>query len=161
MFNDTIRLLLEIENNKIDTIFLSRTKNENLFYYSRAYRLVNKEGFSKPQNWSFFKILGYNNEGKVIEQYERLNYYSDWENGGEYHGNVTIKDSAGNIKEISNYINGKLNGVQIEYYSNGVIRDIKSWKKGVPEGIWRFYNEKGILIEIKKYKKGKLKKNKA
>jgi len=56
---------------------------------------------------------------------------------------------------IENYVNGKLNGKVIVFFSDGKIASETHYKNGIKEGISKLYSEKGIILEEIPYKNNK------
>lgn len=55
-----------------------------------------------------------------------------------------------------NYVFGKLDGTQTEYYGNGNLRQIYEMENGIPCGRVKKYNTSGVLVEDEKYDENKI-----
>ena len=60
----------------------------------------------------------------------------------------------GRPKSESNYKDGKMDGIQREYYDNGKIQQETEFKNGVQEGIYKYYSDDGVLRMSYTYKNG-------
>jgi antitoxin component YwqK of YwqJK toxin-antitoxin module len=98
----------------------------------------------KPKGyWQYYYKSGnLLSEGKYNENGERIGRWV-W-----YHMN-------GKIKEIAQYEDGKLNGVDSIFYENGNINKIIGFKNGLKEGDFFEYSLYGGLIEHSVFKAGK------
>jgi len=56
---------------------------------------------------------------------------------------------------VENYVNGKINGKVIVFFSDGKIASETNYKNGVKDGISKRYSEKGIVLEEIPYKNNK------
>lgn len=61
----------------------------------------------------------------------------------------------GSLKEVSNYSNGKLNGISTLWFKNGQKNQEGTFKDGKEEGLWTFWYENGNIL-----KEGELYRNK-
>lgn len=77
-------------------------------------------------------------------------------NGRKRAGNWKYFYPDGTIMSEENYVNGKLEGVQIIYYQDGKVTEFATYKNGLLDGVISKYSSKGILIEEVVYKKGLL-----
>ncbi|PKA83724.1 antitoxin component YwqK of YwqJK toxin-antitoxin module [Ulvibacter sp. MAR_2010_11] len=55
-----------------------------------------------------------------------------------------------------NYVDGKLDGKKITYYTNGKITEEQTYKNGIMEGENNFYSPEGVLIKKLKYRNDQL-----
>lgn len=58
-------------------------------------------------------------------------------------GQVKSIYNNGNLKKISTFTSGILNGPESTYYSNGKIKSKGSYKNNLKNGKWKYYNESG------------------
>ena len=91
--------------------------------------------------------LTFNDKGFVTL---KVNYYK-----GKPHGTAYIYRGR-KIAEEKTYVNGKLEGKSIKYYSNGNKMEEVMYKNGKMEGIARWYNQDGSLKFEYIYENGKL-----
>ena len=61
----------------------------------------------------------------------------------------------GNLKRELPHKNGIINGIVKEYYPNGKLKIESSQKNGLPDGVSIFYDENGKVIEQVMFKDGK------
>jgi antitoxin component YwqK of YwqJK toxin-antitoxin module len=62
-------------------------------------------------------------------------------------GNIVLRES--------NYVGGKLEGVQRSYYTNGQVQAEGSWVNGQREGEWKWYDEGGAIESTATFVDGK------
>ena len=62
----------------------------------------------------------------------------------------------GALREVSTYVNGKLNGPYIEYRGNGIKEREVNYKNDRYNGIYKSYYKNGNLMIEKNYKESKL-----
>tara|TARA_Y100000748_G_C15354798_1_gene433312 strand:+ start:44 stop:340 length:297 start_codon:yes stop_codon:yes gene_type:complete len=60
---------------------------------------------------------------------------------------TTIYNRSGNIREIRNYKNDKLEGDFQTYWPNGAMHLKGKYNKGCRAGLWKAFNDKGKLIQ--------------
>ena len=60
----------------------------------------------------------------------------------------------GRATKEAEYVNGELNGIYKEYYSNGKLLKEVEYKNGVQDGTYRYYDEKGNVTIEYEYKNG-------
>ncbi len=56
----------------------------------------------------------------------------------------------------NNYLNGKLNGEQIEYFESGIVKSKGSYLENIKTGVWEINHPNGKLMNQERYNKGKL-----
>ncbi len=80
-------------------------------------------------------------------------YGNALEIGSFVDGNGTLKKyfSDGTLKEVRNYKDGWLDGLQIESYKNGQKKATGKCLKGKRKGDWSFYNDQGVLNKMIDY----------
>ena len=69
-----------------------------------------------------------------------------FQNKNEY-SRTTIYNRSGNVREIRNYKNDKLEGDFQTYWPNGETHLKGTYVNGYRSGLWRAYNDKGKLIQ--------------
>lgn len=60
------------------------------------------------------------------------------------------------VKEITSYSEGKIQGASLDYYNNGHLKLKSNYRDDLLEGLYEFYNNKGALQQRSSYIKGKL-----
>ncbi len=175
LFNNfTYTLLHSIENEEYSKVIEKNSDEISSFYNS--YRDKWKEIVSKNEeviNGKKEEVSYYFNDGyiqgvgklkneKTIGQW---NFYN--ENGGqrskggfadkgERNGKWTWYYPSGQVKEVANYVEGKLDGKGQYYHENGRINVDYNYEKDSLNGEYKLYNNKGALMHKKYYKNGKL-----
>lgn len=79
----------------------------------------------------------------TLQNWKKLN--NSFENATEDGYSMTFYK-----KKISSeglQVNGRKNGIWIEYYENGNVKSIVGYWNGMPEGIWKTYYSNGVLEE--------------
>lgn len=94
--------------------------------------------------WEF-----YDEDGKLLT----IGNYND---AGKRMGEWKWFDGLGEIDEKGIYIDGELDGLYQEYFSDGKLKYAYNYKNGVLNGEYKAYNNKGALIEQKTFVDGKL-----
>ena len=90
-------------------------------------------------------LIGCSDQDKKVVYYENGNIeeVSYLNVDGELYGNRYYED--GSIEGTYHSIDGKLNGEQIKYYTNGNKKAILNYKLGIPHGKVIFYYESGKI----------------
>jgi antitoxin component YwqK of YwqJK toxin-antitoxin module len=60
----------------------------------------------------------------------------------------------GRPKSEASYKNGKMDGIQREYYDNGKLQQETEFKNGIQDGVYKYYSDDGILRMSYVYKNG-------
>lgn len=90
-----------------------------------------------------------NSQGIVIESYQ---VSADSLKVGE----ARVYDDDGNLFDLSNYLNGKLNGKRTIYYRDGNIDTEENYEGGSLEGVYTQYHSNGKVMQRGAYKNGTL-----
>jgi len=80
----------------------------------------------------------------------RSTYHNDKLNG------TSIKYNRTRIKEVKEYVDGKLDGIVEKYYPSGKIMERTHYVKGQLDGVARWYDQEGNLSIEYKYDMGEL-----
>ena len=62
----------------------------------------------------------------------------------------------GNLEEIGNYVDNKLEGKVLQYYEDGKLEETGTYKNGKIDGEYFHYDKVGKLVEKQIYKNGNL-----
>jgi uncharacterized protein len=96
------------------------------------------------------KVIGWHENGRKRVEFNRRQ-------NGNFEGEVHIWYSDGQIKEVSQYNDGKLNETQTKWHENGQkAEETKYDYYGRPEGVQRKWSDNGQIIEERNYREGKL-----
>jgi len=136
--NKSIRYVGEFKNGKEVGVF-------KFYDISNSRQPVIIKNFFKDSDSLFVQF--YTVSGKI--QTEGFLY------GKNRVGNWKYFNKNGTLMSEENYKNGKLNGEQLIYYSDGQITEFAIYEDGLKNGITSKYASNGILIEEITYKKGK------
>jgi len=110
----------QVPKQKLDTIFI--LKNDVII--DTVYDSVNLPGpFSLIGYYT--KKLEYNKEGIVIKTYNDNYVYFAYETGVP--------------KKFTEYKNNQKNGIEINYYPNGVVESYGYWRKGRKRNKWKYF----------------------
>ena len=90
--------------------------------------------FYHPFCSEYYFLNGWNKNGEVFA-----------ENGN---GKMTYYYENGQIMEVANFKNGKLNDRWTSYYEDGQIKEEGNFKGGECDGKWIYYNEDGSINKI-------------
>lgn len=69
---------------------------------------------------------------------------------------VYYHEKSNNIMSRENYVNGKLHGKKITYYSNNNITEVLNYNNGMMDGENSYFSPEGILLKKLNYSKDKL-----
>lgn len=72
-----------------------------------------------------------------------------------YSGKHIVYFASGSVKEELVIKDGKLNGVVVKYYENGVKMEVGNYDNNLKFGLWTRFNTSGLLIAEASYKNDK------
>jgi antitoxin component YwqK of YwqJK toxin-antitoxin module len=64
-----------------------------------------------------------------------------------YTGTIVEFHENGQLKLRKSVIDGKAEGIWIEWYETGIVRYIGEWKGGIGHGTWMYFHDNGELSE--------------
>ncbi|HET8736487.1 MAG TPA: tetratricopeptide repeat protein [Pricia sp.] len=123
-----------------------RSTGRKVHFYQDGYT----KGIGYLENGQFVGAWDlFDDEGKRTGQ---GNFSPDGTRDGEW----TWYNDQGAIREIANYVKGKLEGENRHYYDNGQTKIHSGYKTDSLHGAYRYFNEKGSLQQKKFFKSGSL-----
>ncbi|MFT4602845.1 MAG: antitoxin component YwqK of YwqJK toxin-antitoxin module, partial [Arenicella sp.] len=96
-------------------------------------------------------------DGEKIENYKSGNakvVWSEKKGDGRMYAGYFDFVSEFNLKEETNYVNGKKEGRSIQYHKDGKIKMDGNFIKGKKDGKFEWYQGKSVLSQIEHYSKG-------
>jgi antitoxin component YwqK of YwqJK toxin-antitoxin module len=54
----------------------------------------------------------------------------------------------GNVKQVGNFVDGKLNGKWISYREEGTVKAIAQYKNGKKHGKWQYFESTSVTKEV-------------
>ncbi|MEN9441031.1 MAG: hypothetical protein RLZ33_1108 [Bacteroidota bacterium] len=143
------------------------------YYISSKVKAVIKHDANSIRSVGYF----YHENGVVMSQgiYKNLKKDSIWLNYGPsgklstsetykndlLNGKRTVyyvsddpNDKSRKVMEVSNYLDGLLNGESIQYFENGTIREKGSYIQGKKNGVWEKYHASGVKMVQERFKEG-------
>lgn len=106
-----------------------------------------KKGY-KTDLWKYYD--------KETGQFFALENYVYKNDSSFLEGDVIYYYPSGSVKEVNNYVNGKMNGEMLVYYESGALKIKAMYVNNFLEGIARYYSETGEVTNTENYKKGVL-----
>lgn len=86
----------------------------------------------------------------------RISATGSFDSKGNRTGKWTWFYENNQVKEITSYTEGKIQGESLDYYKNGYLKLKSYYRDNILEGPYEFYNNKGALQQRSAYTKGEL-----
>jgi antitoxin component YwqK of YwqJK toxin-antitoxin module len=160
--NLELRLYFGVTPTKIDGIFMDYNIPYSDHFLNELMYSEQCDDFRLNSN---YKVRGdykaYNVEGKIIAwikdsikqtfdiKGQRL-FVGAYNEFGQEHGQI-IKYNYGHIHRIESYINGKLDGIFLEFNYEGFLKSKGEYLNGSKAGNWITYYENGLMKSETKY----------
>lgn len=107
----------------------SRFPNSEANYYQNG-KIKSEYKYSSPDKWiTRTEYKEYHDNGKLAEEGVRLGHAASWNSYGKPEGEIKAYAREGDLIAISNYKDGKLDGLQVRYYEEETNNSV--YAKGV------------------------------
>jgi antitoxin component YwqK of YwqJK toxin-antitoxin module len=140
-------------SNKIQAIIVhdSKSNRSKAEFYHESGMIMSKGIYRDMKKDSIWLSFGPSGRKTFSETYK-----ADLLNGERiiYYISEDPSDRSERICSRSNYLNGKLDGEQIEYFDGGTVKNKGSYKNNKKEGVWISYYPNGKKMLEQRFKLG-------